>query len=302
MAAEYQRNGLWAALGSIDPNVMFGSSSDPGSYTNGLSGGTNSISQTGMVAALYGCKLWLEIARTTNSTSNVVVTLHNTTPGRGYKLWNKQQLVATQSWTLETNLTGASGQDWTATTVSMNGRSNLFFIATALGNFVTNKRPEVPLDKWELKIHGQVENPVTLNWEQFMALPQFDDVSDFHCVTTWSQFDMHFQGVAFFTIADLVKPKPDAAHVFFKSFDGYSTNNLLEVCMDDDVMIAHSWNGQPLTKEHGGPARVIIPKRYAWKGAKFVREISFLDHDIRGFWEIRGYSNTADPWKEDRFS
>ena len=112
---------------------------------------------------------------------------------------------------------------------------------------------------------------------------------------------MEWEGVAFFTIADLVKPKRDATHVFFKSYDGYSTNNPLEVCLDDDVLIAHSWNSKPLTADHGGPARVIIPKRYAWKGAKFIREITFLDRDILGFWEVRGYSNTADPWSEDRF-
>jgi len=163
-------------------------------------------------------------------------------------------------------------------------------------------RPEVPLDKWELKIHGHVENPVTLSWNQFLELPQFKDVSDFHCVTTWSQFDMEFEGVAFFTLADLVKPKASASHVYFKSYDGYSTNNPLDVCMDDDVLIAHKWNGKPIPAEHGGPARVIIPKRYAWKGAKFVREIVFLDRDLLGFWELRGYSNTADPWTEDRFA
>jgi DMSO/TMAO reductase YedYZ molybdopterin-dependent catalytic subunit len=162
-------------------------------------------------------------------------------------------------------------------------------------------QPVVPLDQWELKIHGKVENPVTLDWKQFLALPQFEDVSDFHCVTTWSQFDMKFKGVAFFTIAELVKPKEEVSHVFFKSYDGYSTNTTLDDCMDDDVLIAHSWNDKPLTKEHGGPARVIVPKLYAWKGAKFVREIVFLDRDIRGFWEVRGYSNTADPWTEDRF-
>lgn len=162
--------------------------------------------------------------------------------------------------------------------------------------------PDISVDQWELKLHGLVENPVTLNWAQFQALPQFQDVSDIHCVTTWSQFDMAWQGVAFFTLADLVKPKPEAVHVFFKSSDGYTTNNPLEVCLDDDVLIAHSWNGKPLTKEHGGPARVIIPKRYAWKGAKFIREIVFGDRDVLGFWEVRGYSNTADPWREDRFA
>ena len=113
---------------------------------------------------------------------------------------------------------------------------------------------------------------------------------------------MDWEGVAFFTLAEMVKPKPEATHVFFKSFDGYSTNNPLEVCLDDDVLLAHKWNDKPLTVEHGGPVRVIIPKRYAWKGAKFVREITFLDRDILGFWELRGYSNTADPWTEDRFA
>lgn len=162
--------------------------------------------------------------------------------------------------------------------------------------------PEVPLDQWSLRLHGQVENPVTLTWEQFMALPSFRDVSDFHCVTTWSQFDMEWEGVSFFTLAELVRPKASATHVFFKSSDGYSTNNPLEVCLDDDVLVAHSWQGRRLSLEHGGPARVIIPKRYAWKGAKFVREIAFLDRDILGYWEVRGYSNTADPWTEDRFA
>ena len=163
-------------------------------------------------------------------------------------------------------------------------------------------QPEVPLDKWELKIHGKVEQPTTLNWAQFQALPQFTDISDFHCVTTWSQYDTEFTGVSFFTLAELVKPTAVASHVYFKAYDGYTTNNPLDACLDDDVLIAHSWNGQPLPVEHGGPARVILPKRYAWKGAKWVREITFLDRDILGFWELRGYSNTADPWTEDRFS
>ena len=163
-------------------------------------------------------------------------------------------------------------------------------------------KPEVPVERWELKIGGHVENPVVLRWSDFMGLPQFRDTSDFHCVTTWSQFDMAWEGVAFLTLAEIVQPKSSATHVFFKSHDGYSTSNPLDVCMDDDVLIAHSWDGRPLAVEHGGPARVIVPKKYAWKGAKWIREITFLDRDILGFWEVRGYSNTADPWTEDRFS
>src|SRR6266705_3231058 len=115
-------------------------------------------------------------------------------------------------------------------------------------------RPEVALDKWELKIHGHVENPMTLSWQQFQDLPQFKDISDFHCVTTWSQFDMEWEGVAFFTIAELVKPKGEATHVFFKSYDGYWPNNPLAACLDDDVLIAYKWNGKLLAPEHGGPA------------------------------------------------
>lgn len=163
-------------------------------------------------------------------------------------------------------------------------------------------QPEVPTEAWTLRIHGQVENPVTLSWSDFRALPQFRDVSDFHCVTTWSQYDMVWEGVAFFTLAELVRPKPAARHVFFKAHDGYTTNNPLDVLLDDDVLVAHSWNGAPLDRLHGGPARVIVPKLYAWKGAKWVKEMIFLDRDILGFWELRGYSNTADPWTDDRFA
>jgi DMSO/TMAO reductase YedYZ molybdopterin-dependent catalytic subunit len=163
-------------------------------------------------------------------------------------------------------------------------------------------QPDVSLDKWELLINGDIENSLSLSWKQFLALPQLKVVSDFHCVTTWSQFDMEWDGVAFATIAELVRPRRSTRYVLFKSYDGYSTNNPLEVCLDDDVLIAHSLGGNPLSKEHGGPARVIIPKRYAWKGAKFISEITFLNHDIPGYWESRGYSNTADPWMEDRFS
>ena len=163
-------------------------------------------------------------------------------------------------------------------------------------------RPEISLGEWRLAIGGLVENPQTFTWEQFNALPQFEDQSDFHCVTTWSKFDCRWRGVAFFTLVDLVRPKPEAQHVLFTSYDGYSTNVRLSDCLDDDVLIATQFEGKPITREHGGPARVIIPKLYAWKGAKFIKSIEFAAEDKLGFWEVRGYSNTADPWTEDRFS
>ena len=163
-------------------------------------------------------------------------------------------------------------------------------------------KPEVNIDDWRLSISGLVENPRTFTWEEFNALPQFEDVSDFHCVTTWSKFDVRWGGVAFFTLAEIVRPKPEARHVLFTSRDDYTTNVPIEDVMDDDVLIATRYDGSPLPLEHGGPARIVIPKLYGWKSAKFVRSIEFSADDKPGFWEVRGYSNTADPWTEDRFS
>jgi DMSO/TMAO reductase YedYZ molybdopterin-dependent catalytic subunit len=163
-------------------------------------------------------------------------------------------------------------------------------------------QPDVPLERWSLDINGLVENPVTWDWQDFMAQPQIRLVSDFHCVTTWSTFDNRWEGVSFKHLLDVVRPKPGVKYVLFISYDGYSTNVPLSVLNDDDVLIAHRWNAQPLTREHGGPARMVIPKRYAWKSAKWVKEMVFLAEDRPGFWEVRGYSNTADPWTEDRYS
>lgn len=163
-------------------------------------------------------------------------------------------------------------------------------------------QPEIPTDQWTLTIDGEVANPVKLDWAAFNALGQVEDVSDFHCVTTWSKFDCRWGGVAFTTLYELVQPRPEAKFVYFTSYDGYSTNASLESCLDDDVLIATRFERSPLPREHGGPARVIIPKLYAWKGAKFIQGIHFLTSDRLGFWEVRGYSNTADPWKEERYS
>jgi DMSO/TMAO reductase YedYZ molybdopterin-dependent catalytic subunit len=161
-------------------------------------------------------------------------------------------------------------------------------------------QPEVPLDQWTLTLDGLVEKPAVLTRAQFNALPQAEDTSDFHCVTTWSRYDCRWSGVAFTTLYELVQPA--ARFVYFTSYDGYSTNAPLAQCLDDDVLVATHFDGAPLARAHGGPARVIIPKLYAWKGAKFVRAITFLAEDKPGFWETRGYSNTADPWKEERYS
>src|SRR5579884_385451 len=145
--------------------------------------------------------------------------------------------------------------------------------------------PDIRLEEWTLSITGLVAHPVTWTWETLLAQPHIKSVSDFHCVTTWSTFDNHWEGVAFRHLLSVVQPQSQACYVFFTSYDGYSTNLPIEACDDDDVLLAHRWNEQPLTREHGGPLRVIVPKRYAWKGAKWVKEISFLDHDRKGYWE-----------------
>ena len=170
-------------------------------------------------------------------------------------------------------------------------------------------QPNVSLDAWRLEVGGLVDNPVTLTWQQFMALPQVEDVSDFHCVTTWSRFDNHWRGVRFRTIAELAVPHEDARHVLCTSYDvapgssiPYTTNLPLARALEDDVLLVHTWEGKPLPREHGGPCRIITPKLYAWKGAKWIRKIEFLARDRKGFWEVRGYSNTAEPWVNDRYA
>jgi DMSO/TMAO reductase YedYZ molybdopterin-dependent catalytic subunit len=163
-------------------------------------------------------------------------------------------------------------------------------------------QPDVKPENWRLQVRGLVQNPAVFTLEQFMALPQQEFVSDIHCVTQWSRFDNHWQGVSAKTLLDLVKPKPEAGHVVFSAYDGYTTNVKLSVFAEPNVLLAHSWEGQPIPREHGGPVRVVIPDWYFWKSAKWVTRIEFVARDQPGFWEVRGYHNEADPWKEERYS
>ena len=170
-------------------------------------------------------------------------------------------------------------------------------------------QPEIPLERWTLEIAGLVANPLTLTWAQFLALPQAEDVSDFHCVTTWSRYDNRWRGVRFSTIAELAVPDPDAKFILCTGYDvmpgsriPYTVNVPLARASDQDVLLVHTWEDQPLPREHGGPCRMITPKLYAWKGAKWIRKIEFLAQDQKGFWEKRGYSNSAEPWFNDRYA
>lgn len=161
--------------------------------------------------------------------------------------------------------------------------------------------PRISLEEWSLSIDGAVDHPLTLTWAEMMALEQVEDVSDFHCVTTWSKVDMSWRGVRVSTLLALADPVPEATHVMCYAHDGYTTNVALEELLKDDVLLAHSYEGAPLSLEHGGPARVITPQLYAWKGAKWIKRFELLTADRPGFWEQRGYSDTAHPWRDDRY-
>lgn len=163
-------------------------------------------------------------------------------------------------------------------------------------------QPDIPKQEWSLEVTGLVANPANWNFEDFLKLPQSQFTSDIHCVTTWSLYDNRWDGVAARTILELVQPHSEARHVIFHAHDGYTTNIRREVFEEPDVIIAHSWEGKPLTREHGGPVRAVVPKWYFWKSAKWLRAIEFSDVDKPGFWEQNGYHNEADPWKEERYS
>ena len=163
-------------------------------------------------------------------------------------------------------------------------------------------KPCISTADWRLRVFGLVQNELDLDWAAYKALPQITDISDFHCVTRWSQLDMDWQGVLARDVLALAMPLSNAKFVTLHGYDGYTTNLPLEALLDDDVLIAHSVLDQILTKDHGGPARMVVPKRYALKGAKWLKAIELHEHDRRGFWEVRGYHNEADPFKEERFS
>jgi DMSO/TMAO reductase YedYZ molybdopterin-dependent catalytic subunit len=164
------------------------------------------------------------------------------------------------------------------------------------------QQPEVALDTWQLVIDGSVEHPVTLDWAQFQREPQSSKTSDIHCVTTWSRYDNRWTGVTARDLLDLVMPTADAQFVVLHSYDRYTTNITLEDFASEDAILAHSWEGKPLTREHGGPVRLVVPHLYLWKSAKWLKRIEFTSTDPPGFWEVNGYHNRADPWKEQRYS
>lgn len=177
------------------------------------------------------------------------------------------------------------------------------------GQFITDKfpiltfgePPEIELSDWKFEVTGEIKQKFSLNWSGFLALPQVTVNAEFHCVTQWSKLQNEWIGVSFKTIAELVDINVEADFVMVHCYGGYSTNLPLEVLMDDDVLFAHTHEAQTLDRNHGGPLRLVVPKRYGWKSAKWVNGVEFMLENTPGFWEERGYHMNGDPWKEERF-
>ena len=162
--------------------------------------------------------------------------------------------------------------------------------------------PEADLKTWDFKLWGAVEKPVTLNYEQFMALPKVQVTADFHCVTQWSRLNNVWEGVSIYEVMKLITLKPEARYVMVHADEGYTANLPLKVLLDNDVLFAYKHDGKALEPAHGWPLRLVVPKRYAWKSAKWVRGLQFMEQEYAGFWEMNGYHNDGDPFKEQRFS
>ena len=177
------------------------------------------------------------------------------------------------------------------------------------GQFVTEKfpvltygsTPKIDLDTWKFRIFGLVDEEVSLDWQQFNDLQKIELEAEFHCVTQWSKLVNTWEGIAFNDVMKLVKPESEAKFVMIHCYGGYTTNLPLDVVTDDDVLFAYKHDGETITEDHGGPLRFVVPKLYGWKSAKWVNGLEFMAEDKPGFWEIRGYHNEGDPWKEQRF-
>lgn len=161
--------------------------------------------------------------------------------------------------------------------------------------------PRYDMSRWRLRLYGELAAPAELTWEQVSQLPVTTVTADMHCVTTWSRFDNRWEGIAFKDLVAVVQPVGAAHFVIAHCHAGYTTSLPVEVLADDDVLIARRHDGADLTPDHGGPLRLVVPKRYAWKSAKWLEGLEWVQHDRLGFWEQNGYNNSADPWNEERY-
>jgi DMSO/TMAO reductase YedYZ molybdopterin-dependent catalytic subunit len=161
--------------------------------------------------------------------------------------------------------------------------------------------PEIDLATWDFRVFGEVEQPLTLGWEELRQLPATDVTADIHCVTRWSRFDTRFRGVHWSELGKLVRPKPTARFVVAQAEQGFTANVSLGAIEDESALIAYEADGEPLTPEHGWPLRLVVPSRYFWKSAKWLRALELRSTDQPGFWERYGYHNDADYWREERY-
>jgi DMSO/TMAO reductase YedYZ molybdopterin-dependent catalytic subunit len=161
--------------------------------------------------------------------------------------------------------------------------------------------PQTDLATWDFKVFGEVEEPLTLDYDGLQALPQTEITVDIHCVTRWSRFDTGFRGVHWRELARLVRPKPSARYVLAHAEQGFTANVPLQALEDDEALVAWEADGEPLDPEHGWPLRLVVPSRYFWKSAKWLRGLEVLSSDQPGFWERYGYHNDADLWQEQRY-
>ncbi len=161
--------------------------------------------------------------------------------------------------------------------------------------------PRTDLAPWDFRIWGEVEEPVRLSWDELRALPSAEITVDIHCVTRWSRFDTRFRGVHWSELARLVRPKTSAHFVLAHAEQDFTANVPLEAVEDAGAPIAYEADGEPLTPEHGWPLRLVVPTRYFWKSAKWLRGLELLPADQPGFWERYGYHNEADYWREERY-
>jgi len=162
--------------------------------------------------------------------------------------------------------------------------------------------PKMDIKDWKFRIGGLVEEDLELSFQDFMALPRVKVFSDIHCVTTWSRLNNLWEGVSTSTIKELVNIRPEARYVLVHAYKNFTTNLSLEDFFVKDVLLATKHNNIVLSRDHGGPVRLIVPRLYFWKSAKWVTGLEFLAEDKRGFWESSGYHNHGNPWKEERYS
>ena len=161
--------------------------------------------------------------------------------------------------------------------------------------------PKTDLATWDFRVSGEVEEPLSLTWEQFKELPSTEVTMDIHCVTRWSRFDTSFKGVHWSELAKLARPKPGGRYVLAHAEQDFTANVPLAALEDEQALLAYEADGEPLTPEHGWPLRLVVPKRYFWKSAKWLRGLELRTTDRPGFWERYGYHNDADYWKEERY-